>query len=92
MLSLSYCLHYIIFAYVLFNSPASSKNPRYPTTPDRNWTLKPIGKVISPYIHKLGTPKQATILNEGSLKEGEIHIFPGYEECMNFNRIILLYI
>ena len=87
MLSLKYCLHYI-FVYVLINSPVSSKNPRYPTTPDRNWTLKPIGKVISPYINKLGTPKQATILNEGSLKEGEIHIFPGYEECMHFCFII----
>ena len=60
-----------------------SRNPRYPTTAERRWDVKPIGVVISPYINKFGTPKQATIQKDDStLDDARIQLFPGYEECI----------
>lgn len=42
-------------------SPSPRRRERIPTTPDRRWEIAPIGTVVSPYVSKLGTPKQATI-------------------------------
>ena len=45
--------------------------------------VRPIGIVRSPYIKRLGTPKQATILSEGKLQLGTIEIFEEYRECLD---------
>ena len=45
--------------------------------------VRPIGIVRSPYIKRLGTPKQATILSEGKLQLGIIEIFEEYRECLD---------
>lgn len=59
------------------------QRPRPPTTPDRRWEVRPIGRIESPYVEKFGAPKQATILeNGGGQAEGSIILFPGYEECL----------
>jgi tRNA-Thr(GGU) m(6)t(6)A37 methyltransferase TsaA len=51
---------------------------------ERTWEVKPVGFVQSPYIEKLGTPKQATILSlDGGRQEGKIQLYPGFEECIN---------
>lgn len=42
-----------------------------------------IGIVDSPYKHKLGTPKQATISREqGGKQIGTIRLFPAYKDCI----------
>ena len=58
------------------------RRPRIPTTADRRWEVKPIGRVESPYQQKFGTPKQATVeKNDGGKVAGKIHIFPEFQSC-----------
>ena len=67
----------------IFASQAASR-PRHAMHAARRWEIQPIGFVQSPYIEKLGTPKQATILGlDGTKKEASIQLYPGYEECIS---------
>ena len=76
-------IYLFVVALLFLSKSIDGKNPRIPTTADRQWQVSPIGKVQSPYIDKLGTPKQATIsVAEGGAQDGTIELFPGYEECI----------
>eukprot|EP01039_Chlorochromonas_danica_P006724 gene6724-7433_t len=65
------------------------------TTPDRRWSVLPVGKVECSYLSKLGVPRQATILPKNEtltedgkvvtykpLERGRIVLFPGFEDCI----------
>lgn len=60
------------------------RRPRIPTTADRRWEVRPIGKVESPYLQKFGTPKQATVKQiDGGKVAGKIHIYEEFRECLH---------
>ena len=40
--------------------------------------LKPIGRVHSPYKERHGTPRQASVINEGGVQRGTIEIFSDF--------------
>lgn len=100
-LLLSSCLMLILLGQCCMNIEAltassqplnpSGRRPRIPTTPDRRWEIRPIGKVESIYKEKFGTPKQATI---GSKESGKLHLFEEFNECLEdldgFNYIWVL--
>ena len=66
------------------NVPQSSgRRPRIPTSPERRWEIRPIGKVESIYKDKFGTPKQATISSAaGGKTRGRLLIFEEFRECL----------
>lgn len=64
-------------------SRPSGRRPRIPTTPERRWEIRPIGKVESIYKDKFGTPKQATISSaEGGKTPGKLILFDEFRECL----------
>lgn len=67
-----------------FRLQVSALKPNRPaTTESRRWEVQPIGRIESPYVDKLGTPKQATISAcEGGTRDGIIQLFDGYESCI----------
>lgn len=48
----------------------------------RTYEITSIGTVHSPYLQKLGTPKQATVMSNGTLLNGTLEVFPPFRECL----------
>lgn len=60
----------------------SSKGKIVVHTADSTWNVTAVGLIDSPYLERLGTPKQATItLRDGGAVNGSIRLFPPYFEC-----------
>jgi tRNA-Thr(GGU) m(6)t(6)A37 methyltransferase TsaA len=75
------------FRHACFNSFSLSslnKRERVKTTVDLRWEIKPIGYIESPYENKHGTPKQATISRNDTIKSyGKIILFDEYKDCIS---------
>lgn len=60
----------------------SSRGKTVVHTADSTWNVTAVGLIESPYLERLGTPKQATItLRDGGAVNGSIRLFSPYYEC-----------
>ena len=50
---------------------------------ERCFEVKSIGTVSSPYLTKFMTPKQATVMNNGTLQIGKLRLFEQYRDCLH---------
>ena len=51
---------------------------------ERSFEVKSIGTVSSPYLSKYMTPKQATVMNNGTLQIGSLRLFEQYRDCLHY--------
>lgn len=89
----------ILLAYLCSPSPSNPSPPPHASLSETisgggsrsSFEVTSIGTVISPYLSKVGTPKQATVLTTTSssntsttpsLATGTLQILPQYKDCL----------
>ena len=50
---------------------------------ERSFEVRSIGTVSSPYLAKYQTPKQATVMTNGTLLVGKLRLFEQYRDCLH---------
>jgi tRNA (Thr-GGU) A37 N-methylase len=50
---------------------------------ETEFIIKSIGIIHSPYLSKFNTPKQATVMTNGTLLTGTLQVFEQYKDCLS---------